>query len=66
MGIIEEYNYDSFIPEKFGRWLKFDSSPPVGISAPDFKLTDLNGEEVKLSQIWRDSTFTVVEFGSLT
>lgn len=33
-----EYNYDSFVPEKFMPWLNFGNSPALGVSAPDFPL----------------------------
>ena len=39
--LLERYNYDSFVPEKFQQWLNFDSSPPVGRVVSDFPLWDL-------------------------
>ena len=66
MSIIEKYNYDSFVPEKFERWLRFHESPAVGIPLPNFTLTDLNGDEVELRELWRAQAYTIMEFGSFT
>lgn len=60
------YNYDEFIPAKFERWLNFQASPPLGETAPDFPLWHLDGRETRLSEIWSQHAFTVVEFGSFT
>jgi hypothetical protein len=64
--ILARYNYDEFIPEKFGPWLNFSASPPLGRPAPDFPLWDLDGAETRLSAVWTRHTYTVVEFGSFT
>ena len=64
--LIEAYNYDTFVQEKFERWMTFDQSPALGQPAPDFPLTTLEGEVVQLSDIWRGATYTIIEFGSLT
>ena len=64
--LIRAYNYDSFVEEKFERWLRFDESPPLGQPAPDFPLTTLDGETVHLSDVWRRAAYTIIEFGSLT
>ena len=64
--LLIRYNYDSFIPENFGPWLNFGQSPAVGEPAPDFPLWDLDKKETKLSDIWSQNDFTVVEFGSFT
>jgi hypothetical protein len=64
--LIDHYNYDEFIPEKFERWMNFSSSPPLGQAAPDFPLWDLDGTQTSLSQVISQSMFTVVEFGSFT
>jgi len=61
-----EYNYDSFVPEKFMPWLNFGNSPALGQPAPDFPLWDLEDRETRLSAIWSAHTYTVVEFGSFT
>ena len=60
------YNYDEFIPEKFERWMKFDTSPALGKTAPDFPLWNLDGSETQLSAVWGEHNLTVVEFGSFT
>ena len=64
--LVERYNYDEFIPEKFVPWMRFDHSPPLGESAPDFPLWDLERNETSLSAIWSAHTYTIVEFGSFT
>ncbi len=66
MKMEELYNYDSFVEEKAERWMKFDESPRLGEPAPDFSLTSLEGEQKKLSDIWKSASFTVMEFGSFT
>jgi hypothetical protein len=43
--LVTKYNYDAFVPEKFGPWLRFDASPPLGEVAPDFPLWELDGAE---------------------
>ena len=60
------YNYDEFTPEKVLPLLNFEKSPSVGQPAPNFPLWRLNGELVKLSDIWPAHTYTIVEFGSFT
>lgn len=64
--LLTQYNYDEFIPGKSRRWLKFEASPSLGQSAPDFPLWSLEGEETRLSQIWSQNTYTIIEFGSFT
>jgi hypothetical protein len=64
--LIARYNYDEFIPEKFEPWLNFSNSPSIGYPAPDFPLWPLDGGETKLSEIWSQNTFTIIEFGSFT
>lgn len=64
--LVRRYNYDEFVPDKFGPWLNFDASPPLGQPAPDFPLWDLEGRPVRLSEVWRDHRYTIVEFGSFT
>ena len=41
--LLTRYNYDAFVPEKFEPWMRFDESPPLGETAPDFPLTALDG-----------------------
>lgn len=64
--LVTRYNYDEFVPAKFERWLNFQASPPLGKPAPDFPLWHLDGRETRLSEIWSQHAFTVVEFGSFT
>jgi len=64
--LITKYNYDSFKPENFGPWMRFDQSPPVGVAASDFPLWDLDEHQTSLSEIWSQNTYTIVEFGSFT
>ena len=64
--LVPRYNYDEFVPQKFTRWMRFDSSPELGVKGPDFPLWDLDGLETKLSDLWSGSTYLVVEFGSFT
>jgi hypothetical protein len=64
--LIEKYNYDEFVREKFGPWMRFHLSPPLGERGPDFPLWTLDEEETSLSGVLRQHTWTVVEFGSFT
>lgn len=64
--LLVRYNYDAFVPEKFEPWLNFEASPPLGQSAPDFPLWELDGGRTRLSVIWSSYTYTIVEFGSFT
>ena len=64
--LIERYNYRDFTHETAIPWLRFEHSPPVGQPAPDFPLWELDGSETSLSEVWKASTYTVVEFGSFT
>lgn len=65
--LLRRYNYDSFIQPNFEPWMRFESSPPVGETGPDFPLWRLEDRsETRLSEIWSDHRFLVVEFGSFT
>lgn len=64
--LIARYNYDEFIPAKFEPWMNFAASPALGQPAPDFPLWHLDGSETRLSAIWSQHTYTLVEFGSFT
>ena len=65
--LLEKYNYDEFVPEKFMPWMRFDESPPIGEPAPDFPLWGADTrEETSLSAIWSSNLYTIVEFGSFT
>ena len=63
---IKNYNYESFIPENFEPLMRFADSPKLGVAAPDFPLWSLAGEETSLSAIWKQNSYTIVEFGSFT
>ena len=64
--LVRAYNYDSFVPEKFERWLKFESSLPLGKIIPDFALWDLNEEKTTLLTEVNRNPLTFIEFGSFT
>ncbi|NDJ77815.1 MAG: hypothetical protein GYB65_16315 [Chloroflexi bacterium] len=65
--LLQRYNYDEFVPEKFEQWMRFDESPLPGSPAPDFPLWKMEDQsETRLSAIWSAHTFTIVEFGSFT
>ncbi len=64
--LIQRYNYDSFVPEKFIPWMRFDKSPALGEPAPDFPLWTLDEQETSLSAVWKEHVYTLVEFGSFT
>lgn len=61
-----DYNYDSFVPENFEPWMRFDQSPPLGERGLVFTLHTLDEEKVHLSDVWGESLYTVIEFGSFT
>ena len=61
------YNYPDFVFEYFRPMARFDESPPLGEPAPDFPLWRLEDRgETRLSEIWSQNAYTVVEFGSFT
>lgn len=64
--LLNRYNYDAFVPEKFEPWMRFDESPSLGQPGPDFLLTRLDGTTTRLSEIWSAHIYTIVEFGSFT
>ncbi|GAB4505316.1 MAG: hypothetical protein Fur0043_23110 [Anaerolineales bacterium] len=64
--LLVRYNYASFVPEAFEQWLNFDSSPKAGTMGLDFPLWHLDESETRLSEIWSQHDFTIVEFGSFT
>lgn len=66
LDLVARYNYDHFVPEKFGPWSRFDQSPPLGKPAPDFPLWQLDGDLTGLHDVLREQALTVVEFGSFT
>lgn len=64
--ILTRYNYDEFIPEKFGPWMRWEEAPRAGTIGPDFPLWMLDGKETSLHSALKESLFTIVEFGSFT
>ena len=64
--LLERYNYDSFVPEKFSPWMRFHESPTAGTTGPDFPLWDMDQVETSLSEVISKSLYTIVEFGSFT
>lgn len=65
--LLTRYNYDEFVPEKFGQWMGFDSSPLIGNKLTDFPLWRMEDQsETSLNTIVSANRFTVVEFGSFT
>ena len=64
--LITRYNYDTFVPEKFRPWMRFDESPPLGEAGPDFSLMRLNGSKVTLKEVVSAHAYTIAEFGSFT
>lgn len=65
--LIRRYNYDVFSPENFEPWMRFDESPALGESVPDFTLWQLEGRmTTSLSEVLGAHRFTIVEFGSFT
>ena len=64
--LVQRYNYDSFVPEKFQPWMKFESSPAAGERGPDFPLWNLKRGETNLHAVLSQHVYTIVEFGSFT
>ena len=64
--LLTRYNYNSFVPEKFEQWLNFDASPKTGDQGLDFPLWNLDQRPTRLSAIWSQHQYTIVEFGSFT
>jgi hypothetical protein len=58
-----KYNYPTFLGEE--DFDGFMGRPHVGEHAPDGTLTDLDGQSVTLSDLWRQSHL-MLEFGSYT
>jgi hypothetical protein len=63
---IPQYNYTHFIPSDIVPFMAFDESPAIGSPAPDFPVWQLDGTPTKLSNIWTENLYTIIEFGSFT
>jgi peroxiredoxin len=62
----EQYNYESFTrSESAGKSSEFKNSLRAGDEAPDFELTTLEGEKVRLAE-FRGKKHVLLEFGSIT
>jgi hypothetical protein len=62
----ETYNYESFSrSESAGKSNEFKTSLRAGEEAPDFELTSLDGDRVRLSAL-RSKKHVLLEFGSIT
>ncbi len=64
--VVETYNYESFTrSESAGKSGEFKSSLRAGEEAPDFELSTLGGDRVRLSAL-RGKKHVLLEFGSIT
>ena len=64
--LVETYNYESFSrSESAGKSSEFKNSLRAGEDAPDFELSGLNGDRVRLSAL-RGKKHVLIEFGSIT
>jgi peroxiredoxin len=64
--LLETYNYESFSrSESAGKSSEFKNSLRAGEDAPDFELSGLNGDRVRLSAL-RGKKHVLIEFGSIT
>jgi peroxiredoxin len=61
---MENYNYDSFGQRDAGA-PDFRDVAKVGSQAPEFTLTDLDGNQLSLSS-FRNKKYVLLEFGSIT
>ena len=64
--LLNQYNYPVFAREYFEQWMKWEESPEIGSTAPDFPLWTIDMEETSLSTTWKQYKYLVVEFGSFT
>jgi peroxiredoxin len=63
---VEPYNYETFTrTQGVGKSAEFKIRLRAGDEAPDFKLSTLEGEKVRLSQ-FRGQKHVLLEFGSIT
>lgn len=61
-----QYNYDEFTRAKVFPLLNYEKGPQLGQPAPSFPLWELDGSETSLEAIWKQHSFTIIEFGSFT
>ena len=64
--LVQPYNYAVFSEETVYPLMQFESSPRLGVPAPDYPLWDLDEQETTLGSLWKSHLFTVVVFGSFT
>ena len=65
-GQVDSYNYDTFTrSEGTGKSTDFKVRLRAGDDAPDFELTTIEGEPVRLSQ-FHGKKHVLLEFGSIT
>jgi hypothetical protein len=64
--LLDKYNYDAFVPDKFMHWMRFSESPALGEDIPDFSLWPLDSEPTSLHEVIQNHRYTVIEFGSFT
>lgn len=66
VGKIDPYNYETFTRSQgAGKAAEFKIRLRAGDAAPDFELSTLEGEKVRLSQ-FRGKKHVLLEFGSIT
>ena len=65
-GKVDSYNYETFTrTQGAGKSAEFKVRLRAGDEAPDFELSTLEGEKVRLSQ-FRGQKHVLLEFGSIT
>ncbi len=64
--VTDEYNYDAFKrSQSAGKSAIFKNQLRAGDEAPDFEISTIDGEKIRLSQ-FRGKKHVVLEFGSIT
>ena len=65
---LSRYNYEEFRRSRLMRDIakaRFNAAPTPGEQAPDFELKTLDGEIIRLHDVWRNNN-VVLTFGSAT